>query len=136
MRNLLRRIPIFLLLMAALNYFSMDDAWPWPIWCLVMAVVLLAALAKEAVGALLAKGLGRPVNEPLLFILYWLLIGLLVSVVTLLGAKSGLLLLPTQWALIRSKVATLVGVFVCLELLVMIGAALANKIRHGGRHKN
>lgn len=125
MRNLLRRIPIFLLLMAALNYFSMDYAWP--IWCLIMAVVVLAALGKETVGALLARRLGRPVHEPLLFILYWLLIGLLVAVVTLLGAESGLLLLPTQWALIRSNVLTLVGVFVCLELLVMIGTAVGKR---------
>ena len=123
MRNLLRRIPIFLLLMAALNYFSMDYAWP--IWCLIMAVVVLAALGKETVGALLARRLGRPVNEPLLFILYWLLIGLLVAVVTLLGAESGLL--SIEWELFQSKILMLAGVVFCLELLGLIGTAVGKR---------
>ena len=112
MGNYFRRLPVYLLAMAAMNLIILHDSWPE--WLMVTGILALAAFLSEAACTVLTKRLGNTMNAVWKELILWGTVALLLAIVAWLGTESGLL--SSAWLKAPKNVLLLGAIMVCFSL--------------------
>lgn len=112
MGNYFRRLPVYLLAMAAMNLIILHDSWPE--WLMVTGILALAAFLAQAACTVLTKRLGNTMNAVWKELILWGTVALLLAIVAWLGTESGLL--SSAWLKAPKNVLLLGAIMVCFSL--------------------
>lgn len=112
MGNYFRRLPVYLLAMAAMNLIILHDSWPE--WLMVTGILALAAFLAQAACTVLTKRLGNTMNAVWKELILWGTVALLLAIVAWLGTESGLL--SSAWLKAPKNALLLGAIMVCFSL--------------------
>ena len=112
MGNYFRRLPVYLLAMAAMNLIILHDSWPE--WLMVTGILALAAFLAQAACTVLTKRLGNTMNAVWKELILWGTVALLLAIVAWLGTASGLL--SSAWLKAPKNALLLGAMMVCFSL--------------------
>lgn len=112
MGNYFRRLPVYLLAMAAMNLIILHDSWPE--WLMVTGILALAAFLAQAACTVLTKRLGNTMNAVWKELILWGTVALLLAIVAWLGTESGLL--SSAWLKAPKNALLLGAMMVCFTL--------------------
>ncbi len=112
MGNYFRRLPVYLLAMAAMNLIILHDSWPE--WLMVTGILALAAFLAQAACTVLTKRLGNTMNAVWKELILWGTVALLLAIVAWLGTESGLL--SSAWLKAPKNALLLGAMMVCFSL--------------------
>ena len=112
MGNYFRRLPVYLLAMAAMNLIILHDSWPE--WLMVTGILALAAFLAQAACTVLTKRLGNTMNAIWKELILWGTVALLLAIVAWLGTESGLL--SSAWLKAPKNALLLGAIMVCFSL--------------------
>lgn len=115
MENYFRRLPVYLLAMAAMNLIFLRDSWLE--WLTATVVLALAAFLAQMSYTVLTKQLGKTMNAAWKEFILWGTVALLLAIVAWLGTESGLL--SSAWLKAPKNALLLGAIMVCFSLLEM-----------------